>query len=215
MLCQIQRALEVIYALSEGEQKVEDYLISPARLARMGVQVRASEELLVVPCADAVELALYVDPAVLSRLPELTADSPGRFLAELLPSFAAAAEGVSHFVYLTWQALREQAVSLLELEAQAEVDKFAAGVLHLWKRGERHGSSELRARLFDRVGYRADLSGPEEARYRFANRLARGYTSFLEARFVLAGRLEALLAELRRTYRMPAADKFAWLAQHG
>jgi len=214
MLQEIQRALEVIYGLSEG-QRVEDFVVSRARLALAGAAVHASEELLVVPGADEVEVALYVDPDVLARLPELTSDTPRRFLGELLPAFATAAEGVSHFVFLTWQALHEQAVSLLELEAQAEVDKFAAGVLHLWKQGERQGSGELRARLFDRVGYRAGLSADERDRYRFANHLARGYAAFLEARFVLAGRLEALLCELRRTYRLPAVQKFAWLAQHG
>jgi hypothetical protein len=41
------------------------------------------------------------------------------------------AEGVSHFVYLS-SAMLERSVSLLELEAQAEVDKFAICGLLRW-----------------------------------------------------------------------------------
>ncbi len=35
-----------------------------------------------------------------------------------------ALEGVSHFVYLAWNAGHDKPVSLLELEMQAEVDKY-------------------------------------------------------------------------------------------
>lgn len=214
MLAELQRALETIYGV-RAPHAVEDYLVGPRTLSRLGARVRAAEELLVLEGAGEVELALYVEPSLLERLPELALGLPGRFLDQLLPAFAVAAEGVSHFVYFTLQALRDRAVSLLELEAQAEIDKFATAVLHLWKHGERRLSGELRARLFDRVGYRADLSPAEQERYRFANRLARGYAAFLETRYVLRGRLEGLLAELRRSYRLPAAAKFAYLTQRG
>lgn len=214
MLAELQRALEIIYRV-DAPHPVEDYLVGPGALGQLGARVRASEELLVVEGAGEVELALYVEPGLLDRLPELALGLPGRFLDQLLPAFAVAAEGVSHFVYFTLQALRDRAVSLLELETQAEVDKFATAVLHLWKHGERRRSAELRARLFDRVGYRPDLSAAERERYLFANRLARGYAAFLESRYVLLGRLEGLLAELRRSYRLPAAAKFAYLAQRG
>ena len=37
-----------------------------------------------------------------------------------------ALEGVSHFLYLAWNAGHDKPVSLLELEMQAEVDKYVA-----------------------------------------------------------------------------------------
>lgn len=214
MLRELQRALEVIYGVT-SPHRVEDFLVGPAKIAGLGASVRAPEELFVVPGNGEVEVGLYLSPEVLARLPELQDDGAVSFLGEILPAFATAAEGVSHFVYLTVHAMRDRAVSLLELEAQAEVDKFATGVLHLWKHGERRRCAELRERLFDRVSYRADLSAEERHRYGFANRLARGYSRFLESRFVLAGYLEGLLAELRRTYRLPSDDKFAHLVQRG
>ena len=214
MLAEIQRALEIMYGV-RAPRAVEDFVVSEAALALLGRQARSGEELLVVSGREELELALYISPDVLARLPELWADTPRGFLEQLLPAFCTAAEGVSHFVFLTLQTLRDRAVSLLELEAQAEVDKFATALLHLWKHGERRRSGELRERLFDRVGYRAGLSGEQEERYVVANRLARTYAASLEARFVLGDRLEALLAELRRTYRLPCPQKLAWLAQHG
>lgn len=213
ILGELQRALEIIYGVT-APQRVEEYLVGPAAVAGLGSRADASEELLVVARDEEIEVGLYVAPHLLSRLPELGCDGALGFLERLLPAFAAAAEGVSHFVYLTLQAVGDRAVSLLELEAQAEVDKFATGALHLWKHGQRRRCPELRARLFDRVGYRHDLSDEERARYAFANHLARGYSAFLESRFILAGGLEGLLAELRQSYRLRAGAKFACFARH-
>ncbi len=214
MLDEMQRALEAIYGV-RAPARVGDFIATKETLEALGAPASAaSEELVVVESEAGLELALYLSPEVLDRLPGAgeIAVGPRAFLDGLLPAFATAAEGVSHFVYLTLQALRERAVSLLELEVQAEVDKFAIALLHLWKQGERRRSSELRARLFDRVGYRADLRSDERDRYRHANRLGRCYAAFLEARFVLAGALERLLSELRFAYRLSGAEKLAYFA---
>ncbi len=207
VLRELQRALEIIYGVT-APLDVEGTLVAPTRPGLV-------EELLVRSADDTLEVGLSLGSGVLERLPELSRDAPGTFLGELLPAFAAAAEGVSHFVYLTVHALGDRRVSLLELEAQAEVDKFATGVLHLWRHGERSRSGQLRERLFHRVGYRADLTDDERQRYGFANQLARGYARFLETRFVLSGALEGLLRELRRTWRLPREAKFARLATPG
>jgi hypothetical protein len=211
MLDELQRALEVIYGVS-APGRVGDYVATEEVLAALGARARASEELLVVQSESGLELALFISPEVLRSLPKLEASGARAFLDGLLPAFSTAAEGVSHFVYLTLQALRERAVSLLELEVQAEVDKFATALLHLWKHGERRRSPELRARLFDRVGYRADLGVDERDRYRHANHLARGYAGFLETQFVVDGSLERLLRELRHAYRLRGAEKLEYLA---
>ncbi len=213
MLNELQDALETIYGIGVPH-RVEDFVIDRSHLARLGQTERAPETLYVHEQDGDVDIGLYISPEVMRTLPNL-----GRRGHELLgvgrgvlPAFTTAIEGVSHFVYLTLQALRERAVSMLELEVQAEIDKFATAVLHLWKQGERQGSGELRARLFDRVSYRADLAPDERNRYVTANRLARGYAAFLEARFIATGQLEGLLRDLRRTYRLASDDKFAWLA---
>ena len=213
MLGELQRALEIIYGV-DSPHRVEDFVVEAKTLEALGTRLRAPEELLVLESGGEVEIALYVSPEVMARLPSLGSKG-ARFLEGLLPAFATAAEGVSHFVYLTAQALKDRAVSLLELEAQAEIDKFATAALHLWKNGDRRRSRELHARLFDQVGYREDLSGDERDRYVTANRLARGYADFLETRFLALGRLEELLRELRKVYRLASFEKLGYMAQRG
>ncbi len=57
---------------------------------------------------------------------------PHRALTEdNLADYCTALEGVSHFVYSTWRLERDLPVSLLELETQAEVDKYAVTVFLL------------------------------------------------------------------------------------
>jgi len=84
------------------------------------------EELLVAESADGAGVALYLDPSLLQRLER--ADPLGALTEHNLADYCTALEGVSHFVYTTWRLDRDAPVSLLELETQAEVDKYAATV---------------------------------------------------------------------------------------
>jgi hypothetical protein len=170
------------------------------------------EALLVEERGGELRVGLWLDEEVRRALRSAGPDSGPRLLARsLLAGLACAAEGVSHFVYLTTRAAADRPVSLLELEAQAEVDKFALLLLHLWRRGRRRLSSGLRRRLFQRVGYAERLGAEERARYRLANRLGAGYARWLEGRFVGPGDVEGLVRELRRTYRRGGGDKLAYL----
>jgi hypothetical protein len=118
---------------------------------------------------------------------------------------------VSHFVYLATRAAAGRGVSLLELEVQAEVDKFALLLLHLWRRGLRRTSRALRGRLFERVRYGAHLGAEERARYEEANRLGAAYARWLEGRYVEDADIEGLLRELRASYRLGGGEKLAYL----
>ena len=85
-----------------------------------------TSKLLVAEDEQGVELSLYVDQAVLERLGERC---PLRSLSEEnLADYCTALEGVSHFHYFVWSAGRERTVSLLQLELQAEVDKYASAL---------------------------------------------------------------------------------------
>lgn len=207
----IQRALETIYDLDPAPP-VDAYLVGAAARRALPAGTSRPEELFVVERDGAMEIGLYLDPRCLAALGRLTADPPAALLDGLLPDFAIATEGVSHFLYLAGCARAERSVTSLELEVQAEVDKFATALLHLWRVGERRRSAELVHRLFERVAYRAKLNREERDRYRTANRLARGYCRYLDAAFVGSARLDALLAALRRAYRLYGQDKLAHLA---
>ena len=207
----LQQELEVIYGVEAP--RVEEFLVGVEAARAAGHAPRAPEELLVVEEEDGVSLGLYLSPRVVAaaagadphdRRPRLTARAALRDLA-------CAAEGVSHFVYLATRAAAGGRVSLLELEVQAEVDKFALLLLHLWRRGLRRMSPALRRRLFERVRYHGWLGAEERARYEEANRLGGGYARWLEGRFVEDADLEGLLRELRQTYRRAGGEKLAYL----
>jgi len=207
----LQSELEAINGVEAPQ--VQAFLLGRDGARAAGRTPRAPEELLVVEEDGGLLLGLFLDDAVLAaaaaadphdRRPRLVAR------ASFAP-LACAAEGVSHFVYLATRAAAGRRVSLLELEVQAEVDKFALLLLHLWRRGLRRMSGALRRRLFERVRYRAHLRDDEVARYREANRLGGAYALWLEGRFVEDANIDGLLRELRETYRRGAGEKLAYL----
>jgi hypothetical protein len=166
------------------------------------------EELLLAESPDGAGVALYLDPEVLSRL---EAADPHRALTENnLADYCTALEGVSHFVYSTYGLERDMPVSLLELETQAEVDKYAITVFLLAEQqGGESYPAQVHARLFDRVSFDARLEPDQYERYRTAHTLAARYCRRLERRFVNRGKLkiEAMVRELRSFYRLRHAAK--------
>jgi hypothetical protein len=118
-------------------------------------------------------------------------------------------EGVSHFVFLVERARRELPLTQLELELQAEVDKYVVFVHHPQhvRLFEPHRAARLRARLFDGVAY-LDPAGTEKGdRYRLANDLAARFAGMLEERFARFGRFEQLVDALRRFYAAGQYEK--------
>lgn len=207
----LQAELEAIYAVQAPG--VAAFLVGGEAARAAGRIPQAPEELLVLEEEDGVALGLYLDDAVMETAAAADPHHPRpRLVARsALARIACAAEGVSHFVYLSFRAAAGRPVSLLELEAQAEVDKFVLLLLHLWRRGLRRTSGALRRRLFERVRYHPHLGAEALARYREANRLGDGYARWLEARFVEDADIEGLLRELRHTYRLGGGEKLAHL----
>jgi hypothetical protein len=209
MLDRIQEHLEAIYGI-RCEHRASDFLVDPESARVLGGSGGAREELLVhQPDEDALELALYFEPALLERLGELP---PQRALEVDLGGFLQLAEGVSHFVYLLHTAHLSRTVSLLELEAQAEVDKFVICALLGWARRGRDATAALIEALFDRVRLRDSLSDAERWRYAQSSRIARAYCIRL-VRLVTAGDLARLLGELRQAYRLGAEAKLQYYAR--
>ena len=99
------------------------------------------------------------------------------------------------------------------MEAQGELDKYLSVLLQLWAVGRRGGSSRLRHLLFDRAKLRAGLDAAERERYRLASALAAACARALEARYVVQGRLDGLLREVRRLYRLSGGEKLSAFAQ--
>ena len=96
-----------------------------------------------------MSMALYIDAAVLERLERR--DPFAALTHENLADYLTAAEGVSHFVYVAWNAGHDKPVTLLELELQAEVDKYVLGAWLLREQIAGRFPRELHRALFERA----------------------------------------------------------------
>jgi hypothetical protein len=209
----LQTLLGRLYDVDVGHD-VYDFLVTDRR-ALNGVLPREGrhapdEELLLAETADGAGVALYIDPRVLRRLEE--ADPLGALTERNLADYCTALEGVSHFVYSTWRLERDAPVSLLELETQAEVDKYAATIFLIADQQGGGYPAQVHARLFDRVNFDARLEPEQFQRYRTANRCAANFCRRLERRFVSRGsaKVEGLVRELRKFYRLGSAAKLRY-----
>jgi hypothetical protein len=217
LLRRLQDLLGGIYDVRIAHD-VYDFLVTDrAQLpacARLG---HAEEELLVAPVeGDEVALSLYLDPALLARLAQ--ADPLERLHGGNVQDCLTALEGVSHFLYLVWNASHDRPVSLLELEMQAEVDKFVVSHWLLRRQVPGHFPRELRRLLFERAGLDPRL-GARAGLYREASGYAGRFCRRLE-RALERGRRDpvqaeggSVLAELRRFYRFTTAAKRAHIEQ--
>lgn len=210
VLRELQSLLGRIYDV-EVAHDVYDFLITDRRdLAHWHDASAASgtpETLLVEEGEGRLDLALYLDAALLERL---AASAPLERLHDgNLEDFCTALEGVSHFACVTWSAARGREVSVLGLEMQAEVDKYAVAVLLA---GTQRGGTlahGLHARLFEQVRFREDLATDARRMYEAANRYAARFCRRLEDRFLRRRnvRVDEMLLELRRFYRLGDAGK--------
>ena len=214
LLSQLQSLIGGIYDVSIAHD-VYDFLVTDrGRLPAAARGGTAEEELIVAQPAeggDEVALSLYLDPALLRRL---TREDPlVRLHAGNVADWWTALEGVSHFLYLAWNAGHDKPVSLLELEMQAEVDKYVASYWLLRRQFPGHIPVELRRLLFARTRVDPRVEDGRAHIYREASRYAERFCSRLEqglARSPGEGSGDsAVLAELRRFYRLTHARKRA------
>ena len=204
ILSRVQQQLERIYEIDTGHP-VEDFVVSdPALVETIDPDGRdVPEKLLVRETGEGLDVALYLDQALLQRIED--ADPTKRLDESNLGDYCTMLEGVSHFVYLTWNAQRERPVRLLELELQAEVDKFVTSLFWMGSQGALPRS--LGSVLFAEPEYDGELEGDDLERYETANRAAAKYCLSLEERFLRSSRVRDLVDDVRRFYRLPQEEK--------
>lgn len=186
--------------------RARGFLLDAEQAEALGAHTGSAPEALLVHEAvpGDLELGLYVSEDVVGSLAETPEGALG--------PFCQLAEGVSHFLYLARSAELSRPVSLLELEAQAEVDKFALLLLRAWSGARGTWAAGLFSCLFDETQLRTGLSETEARRYGEANRLARAFCARLLP-LCATRRLEQLLHTLRYAYRLGAEAKFQHFAR--
>jgi hypothetical protein len=176
----VQHGLERLYQLDRVVD-VEHY---------MSVDAQARETLFVRETEDGVELAL--------RVPALEHTDNLDRLCQII-------EGVSHFVYVADRATRDQATTQLELELQAEVDKYV--VLSSARGLTLKASEALRDRLYANTHFLDHEGSVERERYETANTAAHRFVRRLEHTYIKENRMGEMRASLRDFYRMGLEDK--------
>ena len=208
ILRRMQQLLADLYD-APVEHDVEDYVIADRqRFTELtGEQCEADEQVALIEENEGVRVGVYVDQHVLDRLERR---DPMQQLDDTnLEDYCTALEGVSHFHYLMWSLGRARGVSLLELELQADVDKYAGAVKLLTQQSAGQFPFSLHRRLFHGVRFLPTLSPEHRSRYEEANRSAARFCRALEERFMRPRhtRPEQWLSELRRFFRCSHQEK--------
>ena len=208
MLNSLQDQLTELYRVDTA-YRIDDFLITDPALAKLlGASVLledTDETVLLTEDEQGVALSVYLDEAMLQRLRQqdpLTCLQP-----EQLNDLWTVIEGVSHFTYIAYSAGRDKAVTLLELEMQAEVDKFVSTWLLALQQDDQRLAERLHGWLFDEVRFHPDLDAGQQERYRAANDYAARFCHGLQRRLSAAN--GGGLSELRNFYRMSQAHKIS------
>jgi len=206
MLASLQKHIVDIYKADSGHQ-VADFLITDRTLADyVGDSTLAAgveETVFVAEDDDGMAVSVYLDHALMSRLDCM---SPlNKLKPEQLSDLSTVLEGVSHFNYLAWSANHDRSVTLLELELQAEVDKFVATTLMALEQNDLDFARELHSWLFDEVRYQSSLDSEQRERYETANDYASRFCHRILDRIDDA----SCSRELRDFYRLSQGDKIS------
>lgn len=206
-LASLQGALADIYDLPATPDVAQFLLTDRAAVARVHEARDSDEQLIVAQEDDGIALALYIDAAVLDRLSRR--DPFAALTGENLADYLTVAEGVSHFVYVTWNAGFDKPVTLLELELQAEVDKYVLCAWLLREQGSGRFPRELHRALFERTRIDPAAAAGRARLYHLASTYAGRFCRRVAASLGhgTRGATRELLAELRRFYRFGNARK--------
>ncbi|MDX2019422.1 MAG: hypothetical protein SF187_04220 [Deltaproteobacteria bacterium] len=216
VLGRLQRGLESLYRV-QTNLDVQAFVVDEAARARAlagssgshGTARRPREQLLIEESNDELKMALFVDAQALNNLQRH--DPAQGLVPQNFNDFCLAVEGVSHFIYVAVCAAGERSVSALELELQAEVDKFVTCLL--MANDHHQNAPRVRSLLFDEPHFANDLSAEEHDRYVTAHRAANAYAHALHKRYLVHEKTTDMLAELRGFYRFSLDAKLNHIAR--
>lgn len=187
MAARVQAGLERVYRLDRVAD-VGDFVAPGDTGEREALIVRQS-------VAGGIEIAV--------RLPSFPAAQDG---STPLDAVCQIIEGVSHFVYVAERARVDREATQLELEVQAEVDKWVilAGSMRVF---DADRSAELRSSLYERIVMLHDQTTEDGERYRVANDVANRFVRRLERECVVSGRFAELRDRLCSFFNLGQEEK--------
>lgn len=207
----IESHLLCVYSL-EQDLRVSDFLISDEELLDLVPHCdlqNAPKEMFLVkakPEEDTMEIALFLNEDLKSNLHKI--DPLENLCAENISDFCALIEGVSHFVYYVQKANQNQNVSQLELELQAEVDKYV--LLSLFLKSESREHHRVLDMLFENYFLHQNLTDEQKHRYQTASDLARKYCFQLSQNLANMD-YGTFISDARAFYSLTQAEKIQYI----
>lgn len=207
LLQPLQDLLADIYDLPT-DYHVDDFLVTErSQLPQSVRESHTDEQVLVLDEGATAAVGVFLDPQLLERLD--AADPLAALNSGNVADYWTALEGVSHFMCLAWNSTYDRGVSLLELELQAEIDKYITSWWLLRAQDPERYPAELHRLLFERTRIDPTLAGERADLYREANQQASRFCRRLERLLIAENvrRQQETLCELRRFYRLSRERK--------
>lgn len=209
----LQQQMQHIYQLPQ-DLSIEDFLIDQETLHTM------KEKKCVIPSipqqkgymllfteGNELHVGIYLHNHVIDNLRRY---NPLLGLHEKnIYDFCIVTEEVSHFLYTTWKAQHDIQMTKLEIELQAEVDKFILCTLYRAQHQDKTDSRSLIELLFGDYHFEENLSEESKRRYHTANNLALHYCHFLDRHYINDNHIPQMIEEIRQFYRFSQTDKIS------
>lgn len=208
----IQQRIESIYGI-EVQESAEDYLIDKNELISLLPANQSTflpKELFLVnpnPEADTLEIALFFDESIRSNLAN---HNPFQTINnQNISDFCTLIEGVSHFVYYLHKASLEHDVTQLELELQAEIDKFV--LLSFCLEVDHVDRIKFLNLLFEGYFLHDNLDENQVERYHTASQLARKYCYEILQDLKRSTNWQEVIHEIRTFYTLRQEQKIKYI----
>ncbi|MBI4405123.1 MAG: hypothetical protein HY537_13255 [Deltaproteobacteria bacterium] len=218
IICKIDQALKGLYSIDLVYQ-AQDFLVEniPTKPTLViGNKWMGNGALLIEEeehPEHALSVGIYLNQTIQAELSSFDQWPKKCWSLLQISAFAIAAEEVSHFNYLLFNALAGRSVSQLELEFQAEVDKFLLTYFANigWSQWDKKTFTHLFEQFFIKFSISTEISPGQKERYVQASQLAKGlvlrFEKYLSNRFLY----EKAFRLLRRFYRLSVADKISFV----
>lgn len=174
----LQRKIEEIYRLHTCPE-AQKYVLSPKEFKKF-IKSSQSPQVIYVDEGEDATMGIYLGKNLFHQI-------RNKSKVFSFQDFCVMAEEVSHFIYLIWSKSNEKKINLLDLEIQAEIDKFVLAS-HFFR-----SEDVIFKKMFETFTLRKNLHKDEQDRYFTANRLGK-----------------KLVSEWRKK-KIPLAEKFNWL----
>ena len=188
------------YNLPAGLHPSDFLLTKPPHLEPTANDRWGREAVFAIKKGNNWDVGIYIKPEIMKRLEE------NKFSIDEL---SCAIEGVSHFVYLIDRIKHNKHCSLLELELQAEVDKFIT-LSACGKFKSAHTIKSFKA-LFNLFKFSKHLNSDEKTRYFLANKFAAKYCDKLK-REIITDHMNNMKNNANLFYRKDLKGKISILA---